>query len=145
VSSVCLLDTNVVSELMRAQPDANVARFVSGLERPYVSAVTFHELGFGAGLLPEGARRARLMRQIESLRARFERRTLAIDAEIASLSGRLRSQARRGGRDMSPIDALIAASAMGARARLATRNVKDFQLIDLELVNPWIAPDGLGS
>jgi hypothetical protein len=139
VSGAWLLDTNVVSELMRPQPDVNVAHFVSGLERPYVSAVAFHELFFGAGLLPEGARRARLMRQIESLRARFEKRTVAIDAEIASLSGRLRSHVKRGGRDMTPIDALIAASAMRARARLATRNVKDFQLLDLELVNPWIA------
>jgi toxin FitB len=139
VNVAWLLDTNVLSELMRSAPDDNVARFVSGLERPCVSAAAFHELFFAAGLLPEGVRRARLTRQIEALRGRFEKRTIAIDAEVASLSGRLRSNVKRSGRDLTPLDALIAACAMRVSARLATRNVKDFALLDLEVFNPWTA------
>jgi hypothetical protein len=139
VNAAWLLDTNVLSELMRPNPHDNVVRFVSGLERPCVSAVAFHELFFGAGLLPEGARRATLTRQIEALRARFEKRTVAIDAEVGSLSGWLRARAKRSGRDLTPLDALIAACAMRASARLATRNVKDFESLDLDVVNPWTA------
>jgi toxin FitB len=132
-----LLDTNVLSELMRAVPNPRVSRFVAGLEQPYLSAVAFHELFFGAGVLPEGTRRAGLIRRIESLRARFGPRIVAIDAETASLSGRLRSNIQRRGRHLTPVDALIAASAMRVSRRLATRNLKDFQFLDLELVDPW--------
>lgn len=132
-----LLDTNVLSELMRPRPDFNVELFVSSLARPFVSAAAFHELSYGVGLLPEGARRARVTGQIESLRIRFAKRTVAIDADVALLSGRLRSDIKRRGRDLTPMDALVAASAMRASAGLATRNIKDFQFLGLELANPW--------
>jgi hypothetical protein len=132
-----LLDTNVLSELMRPEPDANVELFVSGLARPFVSAAAFHELSYGVGLLPECARKARLTGQIESLRIHFAKRTVAINADVAMLSGRLRSDVKRRGRDLTPMDALVAASAMRASAGLATRNIKDFQFLGLELANPW--------
>jgi predicted nucleic acid-binding protein len=137
VSREWLLDTNVLSELMRFEPDANVRRFVSGLERPFVSAAAFHELSYAADLLPDGARKARMTQQIEMLRVRFAKRTVSIDAEVASLSGRLRSRVGRRGHHMTPLDALVAASAMSASAGLATRNIKDFRLLDLDLTDPW--------
>jgi predicted nucleic acid-binding protein len=132
-----LLDTNVLSELMRLEPNVNVRRFVSGLEQPFISAAAFHELCYGADLLPDGARKAKMTRQIEMLRVRFAKRTVSIDAEVASLSGRLRSHIWRRGHHMTPLDALVAASAIRASAGLATRNIKDFRLLDLDVTDPW--------
>jgi toxin FitB len=132
-----LLDTNVLSELMRPMPDSEVSRFVSGIEKPFVSAAVFHELSYGVHLLPDGARRSRMLQQIEAFRQNFEECTVSVDAEVASLSGRLRAEVRQRGHEITPMDALIGACAMRISARLATRNVKDFVTLGLEMVNPW--------
>lgn len=132
-----LLDTNVLSELMRPSPHPGVVRFVNELDNPFVSAAVFHELTYGAALLPDGRRKARVNGEISAFRARFEKRTVPVDAQVAILSGRLRADVKRGGFLLAPVDALIAASAITVSARLATRNVKDFRRLDLELVNPW--------
>ena len=76
--------------------------------------------------------------EINIFLARFETRTVAIDARVATLSGRLRADLKRAGLELAPMYALIAASAISISARLATRNVKDFRRLDLELVNPWM-------
>ncbi len=135
--SETLLDTNVVSELMRPEPDANVARFVAGLARPLISAALFHELSYGVHLLPDGARKMRMMRQIDAFRLRFMSCTVAIDAELAAFSGRLRAEVQSRGGELEPLDALIGASALSVSAVLATRNIKHFQKLELDLVNPW--------
>jgi predicted nucleic acid-binding protein len=132
-----LLDTNVLSELMRPSPEPRVARFVASLNNPLVSAAVFHELAFGMSRLPDGARKARMAAEISSYRTRFEKRIVDIDANVAELSGRLRAAAELGGFKLLPMDALIAASAVRASARLATRNVKDFRPLGIDLVNPW--------
>lgn len=132
-----LLDTNVLSELMRPSPHPSVVRFVDELDNPFVSAAVFHELTYGMALLPDGRRKARMGGEISAFRARFETRTVPIDARVASLSGRLRADTKLDGFELAPIDALIAASAISVFARLATRNVKDFRRLDLELVDPW--------
>ena len=133
-----LLDTNIVSELMRIEPNARVERFVAGIQRPLISAAVFHELAYGVLLLPDGARKFRMLRQIETFRARFSGCTIAIDAEVATLSGRLRAQVQLRGGELKPLDALIGASAMSVPAVLATRNIKDFVDLGVEIVNPWI-------
>ena len=132
-----LLDTNVLSELMRAAPEPKVVNFVARIPSPFVSAAVFHELTFGVALLPEGARKTRMTAEIEAFRIRFDRKVVAIDVQIANLSGRLRADMKRAGLALAPIDALIAASAMSHSARLATRNVKHFQRLGLDLVDPW--------
>jgi hypothetical protein len=132
-----LLDTNVLSELMRPAPNPRVVRFVAELEQPLVSAVVFHELVYGKDLLPDGARKEKMAGEIEGFRRQFEENTVSIDAETAELSGKLRAQAQRSGFRLEPIDALIAASAVRARVTLATRNQKDFERLGIELVNPW--------
>jgi len=132
-----MLDTNVLSELLRPDADSRVVAFVEAQTEPIVSAVVFHELICGVELLPSGARRARLNAGIETLRRQFRDRTVGVDAEIAGIAGRLRAGETRSGFALRAMDALIAACAISASARLATRNVRDFERLDIELVNPW--------
>jgi len=133
-----LLDTNVVSELLRPEPHANVERFVAGIDTPLISAAVFHELAYGVELLPDGARKFRLLRQIEAIQASFSGCTVEISADVAALSGRLRARVRSRGGDLKALDALIGASAMSIPAVLVTRNTKDFVDIGVELLNPWL-------
>jgi len=135
--SPTLLDTNVLSELMRPEGALEVVAFVSRQTDLFVSAVVFHELAYGVELLPIGHRRARLSSGIAAFRERFRDRTIAINAEIADVSGRLRAGKALSGHRLEPMDALIAASAIAASARLATRNTKYFQGLGIDLVNPW--------
>lgn len=136
-----LLDTNVVSELVRPQPDERVVRFVSMAADPFVSTLTLHELVFGASRVGDIDRRERLMVWIAALRRRFEGRLIDVDADVADVAGRLRAAASARGRPSDPIDALIAASAIVRGAAVATRNVRDFEPLGVEVVDPW-ADDG---
>ena len=132
-----LLDTNVVSELMRKEPAQHVVAFIARCARPIVSAVVFHELAFGVARLREGIAKARLEDYLDRVQARFANRVVAIDATIAETSGRLRAAASRDGWVLSPIDSLIAASAINRSATLATRNTRDFERLGIPLVDPW--------
>ena len=132
-----MLDTNVLSELMRVAADPNVARFVATLATPLVSVAVFHELGYGVELLPEGARKARMQARIGGFKAHFEDCTIPVDVEIARLSGKLRATAELRGGELAPMDSLIAACAMSRSARLATRNTRHFKNLGLDLVDPW--------
>ncbi len=132
-----MLDTNVLSELLRPGADRRVVAFIEEQQDPIVCAAVFHELTYGVELLPAGTRKARLSAGIETFRRRVRDRTIAMDAEIAEISGRLLAGEVRSGFALQPIDALIAASAIAASARLATRNTKDFERLGIELVNPW--------
>ncbi len=136
-STVFLLDTNVLSELMRPAPEPRVARFVAELEQPFVSAAVFHELAYGMELLPDGRRKKKMAAEIEAFRQRFVANTVRIDAETAFLSGKFRAAARFGGFLLTPMDALIAASAASVSAVLATRNTRHFEKLGIDLVNPW--------
>ena len=132
-----MLDTNVLSELLRPEADARVVAFVEAQTDPIVPAAAFHELIYGIELLPPGARKARLSAGIEIFRRQFRDHTIAIDAEIAEIAGRFRAGETRTGLALEAMDALIAACAIAASARLATRNTKDFERLGIELVNPW--------
>jgi predicted nucleic acid-binding protein len=134
---VTMLDTNVVSDLMRGDGDPAVARFVGEIDAPYLSVIVLHEIAYGLELLPHGAKRARLSANIEAIRAQFSGQLVIVDEAIARLSGELRAQVEKRGGELEPNDALIAATALRRSARLATRNTKHFQGLGLDLVNPW--------
>lgn len=131
------LDTNILSEIMRGDPDPAVVRFVSQLDDPRVCAAVFHELSYGVARLPDGKRKSRMSAEIGAYFARYEKRIIAVDFVVARISGELRAKAQALGRRLDPMDSLIGASALHVGARLATRNTKDFVDLGIELVNPW--------
>ncbi len=136
-AAMTLLDTNVLSELMAQRPDPKVVGFVRGLADPRVSAAVFHELQYGVEIMPDGIKKARIALLINEFRLLYRDRTIVVDAEVAAISGRMRAREKNAGFVLTEMDALIAATAEGHSARLATRNTKDFQRLGIELVNPW--------
>ncbi len=132
-----LIDTNVLSELRRRDPDVHVVRWMS--ERPsatlYLSVLTLGELRKGIEGLPEGERKRRLLDWLEvDLPAFFAGRILPVDAHVADRWGRLVAQA---GRPLPAIDSLLAATALTHGLTLVTRNLRDFQYSGLGVVDPW--------
>ena len=137
-----LLDTNVVSELIRKSPDPAVEEWAAGhpLEALFFSAVGEAELRYGAAILPSGRRRETLVSDIERmLRDAFENRVLPFDSEAARAYADIVSMRRSAGRPVAPADCQIAAIARSRNIAVATRNVRDFEDIDIEVVDPWVA------
>lgn len=135
-----LLDTNVVSELIRKSPDPAVEAWVSGhvLEDLYFSAIGEAELRYGAAILPAGRRRETLVSEIEGmLRDAFGDRVLPFDSNAARQFAEIAAKRRSIGRRMAPADCQIAAIARSLNMAVATRNVRDFDDINVEVVNPW--------
>ena len=138
--SAVLLDTNVVSELIRPRPDPNVVAFVGTQSEPFISVVTVHELTYGAERAPP-ARRAKLLAWIAALRSQFAGRIVAIGEDVAAEAGRLRAVAEAQGRPTEAVDALIAACAVARGAAVATRNGSDFEPMGVPVINPWARAD----
>ena len=135
-----LLDTNVISELTRTTPDPQVVAFLNEQEDLWLSSILIHELEFGLQLLPPGRRRDLLYAMKSNIESMYDGRILSLDVTAARWAAQLRAQARRSGRVLDMGDALIAGVARANRLILATRNITDFQAIDVEVVNPWIPP-----
>ena len=134
-----LIDTNAISELLRARPERRVTEWFdrAAPESLHISVLSLGELRKGVESLPAGARRERIGAWLEvELPAWFEDRVLPIDAGVADLWGRLLG---RIGRPVAAVDSLIAATALKHRLRLVTRNVEDFRFPGLEVVDPWRA------
>jgi predicted nucleic acid-binding protein len=132
-----LVDTNVLSELRRRDPDANVVRWLEG--RPattlYLSVLTLGELRKGIEALAEGARKRRLLDWLEvELPGFFTGRVLPVDARVADRWGYLVAQA---GRPLPAIDSLLAATALTHGLTLVTRNLRDFRYPGLAVIDPW--------
>ena len=137
-----LLDTDVLSELLRAAPEPAVLAWLAGqpAEALFVSAVTQAEMMLGARLLPAGKRRAVLEAAVRSMFDEdFEGRTLPFDSASVPAYVDIVSTRRGAGRPISQFDAQIAAIARHRGARLATRNLADFEGCGVVLVNPWTA------
>lgn len=138
-----LLDTNVVSELMRPQPDQAVMSWFADHTNTvfYISAVTQAEIRLGISFLPPGKRRDALAAAAEAMFSQdFAGRCLPFDAACTANYAVTVSGRRSAGLATSTEDALIAAIALTHGYPLATRNTKDFQQIDgLFLINPWQA------
>jgi predicted nucleic acid-binding protein len=138
-----LLDTNVVSELMRKAPDPAVAMWAAGqpLNSLYFSAVGEAELRYGAAVLPTVQRRETLVSDIERMLGEaFEDRVLPFDSGAARAYADIAARRRSAGRPVASADCQIAAIAQSRRMAVATRNVRDFEDADIELVDPWVAP-----
>ena len=137
-----LLDTNVVSELMRKAPDPVVAVWAAGhrLEDLFFSAVGEAELRYGAAILPTGQRRDTLISDIERMLGEaFDSRVLPFDSGAARAYADIAAMRRSAGRPVGAADCQIAAIARSSRMALATRNVRDFDDVGIEVVDPWAA------
>jgi hypothetical protein len=132
-----LLDTNALSELVRQKPDPKVHAFVRAQTDPFISALTIHELVFGAERASDPARRAKLIAWVADIRSQFAGRIVDIDANVAERAGRLRASAASQGANTDPTDALIATCANVRGASVATRNVRDFAPLGVTVIDPW--------
>jgi len=137
-----LLDTNVVSEMMRPHPEPRVAGFLDGVanEGLHVSAVTVWEILNGLGQLDPEARREDLTRRFrDMLNGVFEDRVLAWTATDAAQCARIMDEKRRRGEplDHHLPDAMLAGTAASRGLAVVTRNRRDFRNTGVRTVNPW--------
>lgn len=135
-----ILDTNVVSELIRAEPSLAVVQWVDAQpsNELHITAVTLGEILFGIARLPKGRRRTELADAVEAMvDDDFAGRVVAFDGAAAAHFGHVCAVRERAGRPISTSDAIIAAICRSYGATLATRNVKDFARTDVTVVNPW--------
>lgn len=134
-----LLDTNVVSEAMKPQPNSGVAAWMNTVDedRVYLSVVSLTELRYGIERLASGSRRKRLEEWLLELAQRFDERILPVDAAIADSAGRMVARSEAAGRPMEAMDAFIAATAEVHRLTLVTRNQSDFKAVLKNTLNPW--------
>jgi len=135
-----LLDTNIVSELMRPRPDAAVqAWFAAHRATPfYLSTISEAELRAGLAFLPQGRRRQLLTAAFDAmLNEDFSGRLLPFDSSAARAFADIAARRRADGRPIATADCQIAAIASVRRFPLATRNTRDFEGCGLILINPW--------
>jgi predicted nucleic acid-binding protein len=135
---VILLDTNVLSELAKPQPDPRVVswtrRSAAALAVPTIAVA---EMAYGIEKLVEGRRRQDLLAALQRLVTEFADRLFDFNVKTAWAYGAILASARRAGRPMTVPDAAIAAIAKANGCALATRNARDFATAGLEIVNPW--------
>ena len=138
-----LLDTNILSELMKTAPDASVLKWMNSYpaSKYYISAITKGEIELGIALLPDGKRKIGLKTGARLMFEEFPERCLAFDSAAAANYAIVVSRRTGIGRPVSVEDAQIAAIALTHNMLLATRNTKDFEGIDgLRIINPWSQP-----
>lgn len=137
-----VLDTNVISELWKAVPDANVLAWIDAqsVETLYLSAITVAELRFGLATMPPGQRRTIYQTRLEKeVLPAFSGRVLAFDLLASQSFANLMSQARAAGKAISTADGYIAATASARSLMVATRDTSPFVAAGLKVINPWDA------
>ena len=135
-----VLDTNVVSELMRPSPSPNVVDWVAGQAAPnlYLSTISEAELRYGVEITPTGERRNRLLAEVEGmLREDFVGRILPFDSAAAQAYAVVAAARRAAGHPINHADCQIAAIARCRGASVATRDVDDFEGSGIDVINPW--------
>lgn len=136
-----VLDTNVLSELLRPEPEARVMAWLDDQPRAsvFTSTVTQAEILYGIRLLSEGQRRKKLWdAAVAMFTEDFSGRVLSFDGEAAGNYAEIGASRRAAGRPISQFDAVIASISRSRGATLATRNSKDFEGCGIQVVNPWI-------
>lgn len=137
-----ILDTNVLSELMRREPSPKVVAWVANqaASELFITSITEAEIFYGIELLEQGKRRDALLTAAEAMfREDFGSRVLVFESDAARSFAKIAARRRRLGRAISHADGQIAAIAHLRGARLATRNTADFADCGLEVVDPWAA------
>ncbi len=135
-----ILDTNVLSALMRAQPDVRVIDWLDrqAPESIWITSITLFESRLGLALLPEGRRKQALEGAFERLlNEHLQNRVLGFDAAAALEAAMLAAARQRAGRPVDLRDTQIAGIAAARRASIATRNLRHFQDLSVPVINPW--------
>lgn len=140
-----ILDTNVISEVMRPNPHYNVITWLDEKDNNelYLSAIVLAELFSGVARMPDGKRQQELkLKLVKAIQTKFDDQILSFDALSAMQYAQLMGRNQRQGKLMSVPDTQIAAICLQYGAPLATRNIKDFLHCGIELIDPWQAIDG---
>lgn len=137
-----VLDTNVVSEAMKPQPNEAVRAWLNDqvAETLYVSSVTLAELLFGIGALPDGRRKQGLTEALDGVIALFGERILTFDTDAARHYAESAVKARAAGKGFPTPDGYIAAIAASRGFIVATRDTSPFEAAGLTVINPWSRP-----
>jgi predicted nucleic acid-binding protein len=137
-----LLDTNVVSELIKPNPEPKVQQWVDSTDENllYLSVLTLGEVRKGIAVLSSASRRASLEAWLNNdLMVRFAGRIVSIDHEVADRWGSITGKAITAGLSLAVIDGLLAATAMHFNMTLVTRNTRDVAATGIAVLNPWLA------
>lgn len=137
-----ILDTNVLSELMRPKPSPRVVKWVSNqLEAElFTTTITEAEIFYGIELLAKGKRRGELLEAADAMFAQdMAGRIFSFESDSARAFSRIAATRRALGKPISHADAQIAAITQVRRAKLATRNVADFQDCGIDVIDPWMS------
>lgn len=135
-----VLDTNIISELWKIEPNPNVLAWVDAqaIETLYLSAITVAELRYGILTMPEGKRRTIYLDRLErDVLPAFTARILPFDLDASRIYANLMAQARTAGKAIGIADGYIAAIAKTRGFSIATRDVAPFQAVCLDTINPW--------
>ncbi|MGH1438034.1 MAG: type II toxin-antitoxin system VapC family toxin [Lewinella sp.] len=136
-----ILDTNIVSEIMKPEPEPNVLKWYNstGRELIWQNAISVYEIQFGLSLMSDGRKKEALQRSFNRmLREKFSQRIIAFDVNAAVAAAELNAAQKRSGRNCDIRDEQIAGIALARGACLATRNVKDFEFKGLKVINPFV-------
>ena len=136
-----LLDTCVISEIIKPKPDKNVISWVQDQDESclYLSVLTFGEIEKGIEKAQDKPRKRKLQLWVEQdLKQRFINRIIAIDLDISVRWGAIQGQAELVGKPMPVIDGLIAVSGLVHDCVVVTRNIADMEQSSVELLNPWL-------
>lgn len=137
-----VIDTNVISELWKIEPNPKVLAWIDAqaVETLYLSAITVAELRYGLATLPEGKRRTIYQERLEhEVLPTFTGRVLAFDLDASQAYSDLMAQARAGGKAIGKADGYIAATAAAHGLMVATRDTSPFEAAKLNTINPWEA------
>lgn len=138
-----ILDTNIVSEFMASRPTSGVVSWLNEqvTSSLYLTTITIAEIGYGLRSMPDGRRCEMLKEKFDYfLKAAFDQRVLPFDEAAAQIYGDIVCYRREVGRPMSNLDGQIAAIARSGGFSVATRNIKDFECCNINLVNPFLYP-----
>lgn len=134
-----ILDTNVLSALMRPTPEPSVVAWLDRQPRPsiWITSITALEVQFGLRILPISKRRTELFQAFDALLETLDHRIAAFDAAAAEKASELMARRQRIGRPVELRDTMVAGISLARRATLATRNIVHFTDTGIAVIDPW--------
>jgi len=135
-----LMDTCVISELIKTSPDRNVLTWFESTKEEdiYISSLTLGEIEYGISRLPDGKKKNDIASWFRNVKDQLREHTVPVTSEIALKWGVIRANIQKKGYEISVVDGIIAATSICGNFTLATRNISDFRHVDMDIINPWV-------